>query len=708
MLRPCLITTWIAAVAFCSVCSFGNDTEVVDFDTQVIPVLTKAGCNSGACHGAAAGRGEFRLSLYGSRPSFDFKSIALELQSRRINLVHPEESLVLQKPTGWKDHGGDIRLDEDGDDYETIRNWIEQGAHRTQQRKLKSFSVTPQSIVLKSVESGIELKATAEFSDGLREDVTTVTVFTAEDDSAIAFDASATATVHRKGRHLIVARYLDQVIPIEIIVPLTDPATVPEIAPAVSFIDELIYRRLKVLGLTPSGKTTDNQFARRVYLDLTGRLPTPEQLDAWQSNSSFAKRRDLIDELLASDELVEFWSLRFAELLRIKAAPNSDVAARVYSQWLKNQLAKSAPYDQMVHSLLMAEGDPQKEGPPNFYNSTSDARAQTEFVSELFLGVRLRCANCHDHPLDHWTQDDYHGVSAIFARMDTGRLIRERTTGSVIHPATGEPAVARIPGDRFLNENQRVRLELADWIVSENNPYFARAITNRIWKWLMGRGLVDPVDDLRITNPATHPQLLDRLAKDFVENDFDLRHTIRIICNSQAYARDSSATDDNRTDDRYYSHALVKPLQSEVLLDAICDVTGVAEIPDLRAVSLTYGQTDSDALKVLGRCDRSDNCDEANTVNGGIALKLHLMNGKLLNEKISSSSGRLGQLLKQNVDNRSLIVEFYQRALSRLPTDEELIFWQSEFSATDASTRTHVAEDFLWAILTSREFVTNH
>lgn len=694
--------------------------DTVDFDSQVIPVLTKAGCNSGACHGAAVGRGGFRLSLYGSRPQFDYESIAWELEGRRINRWRPEDSLLLQKPTGWKDHGGDIRLDEDQAGYAILKQWIAQGARRQHQRTLSDFQVTASAHVLDAPHQSVQLKAVAAFDDETRQnatdlqDVTDFTVFTAEDETAVQISPLATATVTRPGRHLIIARYLNRVIPVELIVPLARSSTAFNEHQPANVIDEFIERKLKVLNLPLSGQVDDAGFVRRVCLDLTGRLPTLEQLHAFRNNTHADRRQQLVDQLLQSDAFVEFWTWRFAQLLRIRSNPDATAGITTYHTWLHKQLADAVPYNRIVRQLLLAEGDIQQYGPANFYNSVADARAQAEFVSELFLGVRLRCANCHDHPLDQWTQDDYHGLSAIFARMDRGLVIRERSSGSVIHPATGEHAVARIPGERFLETPADARLQLTDWMLDDQNPYFAKAIVNRMWKWLMGRGLVDPVDDLRVTNPATHPQLLQQLADDFVASGYQLRHIMRQICVSQAYARSAATTPHNASDDRYYSHALIRPLQAEVLLDAICDVTAVPDSfagqpQGTRAVSLINGATPSEALDILGRCDRQESCESDFTDSGGMSQKLHLMNGSLLNDRITAAEGRLHQMLQQGTDADQIVSRFYLLALSRPATTDEQNYWHSQFAAVNADAdKVQLAEDFLWSLLTCREFTTNH
>lgn len=688
----------------------------IDFDTQIIPVLTKAGCNAGACHGAAAGRGEFRLSLYGGDPDLDYQSIVHELEGRRINLARPDESLVLLKATESISHGGGPRLPLDGAGAELLRRWVAEGAMRAKAESLDGFRVEPRSVVVERIGDTVDLKATAEFSSGLQVDVTPWTMFTVEDSASLEIDAeSGSLTVLRRGRHLAVARYLDRVVPIEIIVPLRDDAVDLSGEPRSGFIDRYILSMLEVLRVPVSPRADDAAFLRRVTLDLTGRLPTPEVQRAYLADSRPAKRVRLVDRLLRSDEFTEYWTFRISRLLRMRSMPDDAKATQTYFAWLKDRVAGNVPYGQLVRDLLTSSGDTHEVGPANFYRTARGAREQAELVSEVLMGTRLRCANCHNHPLDRWTQDDYHGLAAVFAGIDRGRFIKVSGRGEVTHPRTGEAAVPRIPGERFLNEGQDDRQRFAVWLTARENPYFAKAIVNRLWKAMMGRGLIEPADDLRSTNPATHSSLLEELADDFVQHDYDLRHTLREIALSETYGRSGASLPGNQSDDRYYSHALVRPLDPEVLADAIADVTGVAEEyrnhpSGTRAVSLADPYIESETLDVLGRCSREASCESPEESDAdGLTLKLHLMNGPLLNRRIAHSDGRLSQLLSAGKSPVEVVRHFYQRALGRHPVDEEFEFWRRRLNAVDtAHQRRELLEDFVWSLMTCREFVTNH
>ena len=715
-----------------------KSSDRVDFENDLIPIFTKFGCNAGACHGAAAGRGEFNLSLFGGNPQADYKAIVRQFAGRRVNLMHPEESLIILKPTAQTKHGGGQVLDENGEGAQLLRAWIQQGARYETLRHLERVEISPQKHVISNLETPIQLRATAHFSDETREDVTRWTVFTPEDTSAIGIftknastdifnkarvfgkTTTAVAKVRRRGRHIILARYLTEVVPIEFItplnnVPIQNVQTHTASEAADTDIDSEILKLLSTLQLPVSPAADDATFLRRVTLDLTGRLPTPNAVTTFLADSDTNKRETLVDTLLESDEFNEYWTLQLAKLLRIGAKDRNTQGAFAYHQWLAQQIRDGVGYDQIARSVILATGDTREVGPANFYRTVDSAGEQAEFMSELFMGARLRCANCHNHPLDKWTQDDYHGLAAIFAKMETEQIVTIKPAGTVIHPATREKAVPRIPGTRFLPADiADGRIELVDWLTGADNPYFAKAIVNRLWKAMMGRGLVEPVDDFRSTNPATHPELLTALANDFVAHGYDLRQTLKRIALSAAYARSANTLPQNATDDRFYSHALQKPLTPEVLADAISDVLGVPDVygdePEgTRAVSLFDPNIESDALDILGRCARESSCETATGVTGGLQRKLHLFNGDLLNARIGVPDSRLDRLVSIGKSPMEIVNEFYLAALSRHPTNTEQQFWKQHIDdGTSANSQRAILEDIVWSLLTCNEFVTNH
>ena len=686
----------------------------VDFDTQVMPILTKAGCNAGACHGAAAGRGGFHLSLYGSRPSSDFSEITMALEGRRIDRRKSELSLFLMKPTEQLSHEGGTRLELDGLDYKTIQRWIEQGSRRDESRRLVKFTLASEPIDRgdnTSDSQRFNLNAAAKFSDGSMDDVLPWTIFTPNDPSGISIDGNGVATLLRPGRHLVIARYLDQVRPLELLVPWTGDGKRPATATAtgsLNCIDDFINQRLNEMGLVAASTVDDAGFVRRVTLDMTGRLPSPSAVEQFIESAATDKRSELIDRLLQSDEFIDFWTYRLALLLRVPQAKGNPVAAKAYYDWLHDCIRRDVPLNDIAEQLVMATGSVKESGPASFYNVAGDARGQAEFVSQIFMGVRLQCANCHDHPLDTWTQDDYHGLAAIFARMKRGAEVRESARGEVIHPGTGEAAVAKIPGGRLLAPDADYRMEFTKWLTSNENAWFSRSIVNRVWNHLMGRGLVDPVDDLRVTNPATHPELLDWLANDFAGHDFTLRHIIRRICSSDVYSRGAIADSDSSTAE-FYVTAISKSLSPEVFLDAVADVTGVPStgLANDRAISLAGLVNASESLDLLGRCPEA--CESSVVDRTDLAVQLQLLNGEVLNSRLSAEDGTLMKAVTSGQAAETLLHDFYMRAFSRPPLDSEMTYWKSQFSTKDSAERfAEVAQDFVWSLLNSEEFCRNH
>ena len=714
------LRTSLSLIVVASVCAATSHAgEQVDFTNDLIPLFTKHGCNAGACHGAAIGRGGFKLSLYGGDAKSDYAAIVQQANGRRVNLAKPDKSLIVLKPAEYITHGGGTVFDLDSDAARLLLAWIREGTSDRSPRKLISVTITPRHHVAKAIGEPVALKALAKYSDGTTRDVTRWTIYKAEDASSVNV-ANDVARPQRRGRHIVVARYLSEVVPIEIVVPISDATINLSAQERHNFIDEEVLAKLGELRLQPSSLIDDASFLRRITLDLTGRLPT-KQTAARINQGKVLDRKTLIDGLLKSNEFTEYWTFQLAKLLRLRPQVNDKKGVTIYHGWLTNQVRDDVNYRQTVRDLILTTGDSHENGPANFYRTVKGPRKQAELMSELFMGSRLRCANCHNHPLDRWTQDDYHGLAAIFAKVESGRIIKAKPRGVVIHPRTLEVAVPKIPGERFLavsktvddvrkTDGSELRL-FADWLTGSTNPYFAKAIVNRLWKRLMGRGLVEPVDDFRATNPATHPTLLEKLATDFVAHDYSLRRTLKVIASSAAYARSANATQKNKDDDRFYSHALKRPLEPEVLSDVISDVLGIAtkygdEPLGVRAVALIDPGTPSRTLDVLGRCGRQDSCESTPPSTGGLPQKLHLLNGPLLNARISAKTGRLNRLLSAETPASQIVAEFYLVAFSRRPSKIEYRYWHQQLEA--AENQRDFLEDFVWGLLTSREFVTNH
>jgi hypothetical protein len=718
------------------------DGRPVDFDTQIEPLLTRYGCNAGSCHGAAAGRGGFSLSLYGSVPERDYAAIVQQLEGRRVNLSRPDESLLFLKATESIAHGGGPRFDSDSEAAALLLRWIRQGAPRTNggsaaERKLRSLLVAPDRLQLEAAGDPVRLSVIAAFADGSTRDVTTWSVLTADDPSALEVTQEGQVTGSRFGRHLLTVRFLDRLVPVEVVLPFPEGNRTPPIQKATdnvadssqpgALIDREVGSRLVELRLPVAGNASPDAFLRRASLRVTGRLPTDKLRDRFlatieaihgdsrqrPASLPFASRAVLIDELLGSSAFNDFWTFQFLKLLKVRSQPQSEEIARTAYKWLRQQIVVDRPFDEFARELITATGHTRTNGATAFYLAAGDARQQAEFASELFLGVRLRCANCHDHPLDRWTQDDYHGLAAVFAPVRRGASISVGSSGNVVHPRTGEPAVRKLPANRFLTEGEDGISTFADWVTSNDNGWFDRAIVNRVWKLLMGRGLVEPVDDLRTSNAPTHPQLLEELAVEFAREGRRLKPLIRTICLSQTFARSSVPVRSDLQDSQFYSHALAIDLEPEVLVDAIAEVTGAAagfpsEVSSNgRAVGLFARNIESETLDLLGRRPVDAECSSSGANAEPLPRALLLINGGFLNDQLAASSGTLSQLLASNASNRELISSCYRRALTRQPTDNELAFWEMQFNAaSDETQRRMIAEDFLWAMLTCQEFVT--
>lgn len=683
----------------------------VDFDSQIVPILTRAGCNAGACHGAAAGRGGFRLSLLGSDAAMDYDAIVTELEGRRVNLARPDESLLIGKPTGAMAHQGGIRLEADGPGTKRLADWIMAGAARDHARRLTRFDVSPADCGVDAIGAVVVLRAMACFNDGPAEDVTAWTVFTATDPAAVEIDAdTARATIRRRGQHVLIARFLDRVLTIQLTLPLSDTPVDHSTTPRANFVDDEVLATLTTLRLPVSPPADDATFLRRVTLDLTGRLPTLAESEAFLAGRAADRRARLVDRLLGSEAYADYWAYRLATVFRGEGLPADRPGAVVYHGWLREQIHRGTPLDVVAREQVTAVGDTHTTGPANFARFAADARSQADLVARAFLGVRLQCANCHNHPFDRWTQDDYHGLAAVFAGLDRGRVVRVAARGAVTNPRTGAPAVPRIPGGRDLEPATDSRAEVAAWLTAPGNPLFARAAVNRLWRAMFGRGLVEPADDLRDTNPATHPALLTRLAADFVAHRYDLRRTLRVIALSETYRRGGEILPGNRADDRFYSRSRHRPLDPEVLADAIADVTGVSdqygeEPVGTRAVALADPRTPAPSLELLGRCTMGAACGAGDGGAGaGLPAQLHQLNGELINRKLTAAGGRLQRLIVAGRSDEQIVAEFYLRALGRRPTATEQDYWRGQRTAAGIGW----LEDVVWSLLSCAEFRTNH
>ncbi len=689
-----------------------SDIPPVDFDSQVLPVLTHAGCNAGACHGAAAGRGGFHLSLFGSDPDADYSAIVHFAKGRRVNLFNTSMSLVLKKPSGILDHGGGTVLEDDSSSVAVLRRWLDEGAKRGIERQLKQLRVVPVEANAKKTGESIPLQAFAQFSDGEEVDVTEWTIFHSTDPASIEIKESpARAICYRPGKHLVTARFWKTIVPVSVLLPYqADSKLALQPGRSSGFVDTEIDSQLHKLGLKGTAIADDNAFLRRLRLDLTGRLPTLEELNEFQGGAGASRREQKVDQLLESTEFSEFWSLRLARLFRLRGSQEEPQAADAYGQWIRSSLESRRPYNEMAREMLTATGDSHVVGASNFTRSAKDARLHAELVGSVFMGTRIQCANCHNHPFASWTQDDYHGLAAIFSRLERGRFVQVKKMGAVTNLRTGEAALPRIPGLRDLEDADSALEQFANWLLQRDNPHFAKATVNWLWEAMMGRGLVAGVDDFRETNPPSHIRLLERLAEDFVEHGYDLRRTLSWIAKSDAYARSRGNQPNEKEQEAWYGAAVSRPLMPEVLLDAFEDVLLTSEFrqsqKQKRAIEMLDPAIASPELDALGRCSRSEPCQTASQQQG-LASKLLAINGALLNRRIADREGRLQRAIADGKSAEEIILEFYERALSKKPLDTQLALWLGESKGMSREALLRWLEDFVWSVLNSDEFASN-
>lgn len=677
------------------------------FATDILPILTKAGCNAGKCHGAATGQGGFKLSLLGDDPSADHAAITRERGGRRIDFSVAARSLILRKPARELRHKGGVKLRAQSDDWKTVRDWIAGGA------KFGDAKLTVTRIIInppewRASEAGakhqMKLTVTAEFSNGTKREVTRHAVFTSQDDAVAAVDADGTVTALRPGVAPVMVRAMGQVTAMRVAVPFGN-ALKESFPKDRNYIDEAVFAELKQMRIPASAAASDHVFLRRATLVIAGRLPTAAEARAFLQKPDRAK---LVERLLGSAEFVDYWTMKLGDLFLLDSKQLGLESARAYREWLHAQLQRNAPIDQLVRKLLTAKGNLAANPAANFQRRQSDPRDMGEFVSQSLLGIRLACARCHNHPFDRWTQADYYRFAAFFARtrVRDGALlltpeaeVRHPRTDQLVEPANLNGVAAKGNGSDF-------RPALANWMTAPDNPFFARAFVNRVWLELMGRGIVEPVDDLRVSNPPTNPALLNALVKRFVESKFDLRRLIRDITASHVFGSASKAKEANREDNKLFSRYPITRLDGPVLADAFAQVTGQPDDYEgyprgTRAVQLLDARVPSFTLDVFGRCPRTG--DNAGQRGGGLRCALHLINSPELNAKLKPA---VEALLKGGQKTNAIIDELYLRTLARFPEEKERALMLGHIK--QVKNKDEGWRDLLWALMNSREFLFNH
>jgi hypothetical protein len=696
----------------------------VSFNLDVMPVFMKAGCNQGACHGAARGKDGFRLSLFGFDPEGDYFRLTRENIGRRVNLAIPEESLVIEKALGKVPHTGGERFQADSELCQTLMRWLEAGVPKdpTNIPKVVSVEMLPKQAVLDGSNTTQRVMVRATYSDGTDRDVTRLAVFFSNNEPVAKISEDGVVTAAQRGEAFVTARFETHTVGAQmIVVPHGLKFTWPD-APENNYIDQLVDAKLKKLRITPSEVCDDATFIRRAYIDITGTLPKPEEVRDFAQQMSTGKRADLIDKLLDRKEFAELWVMKFAELLQIRS--NNDQftykPALLYYNWLQEKFAKNTPLDQLVKEILTAEGSNFKNPPASYFQIEKDTLKTAENVAQVFMGMRIQCSQCHNHPFDRWTMNDYYSFAAFFPQVtrkqgDDPRetIIYAKADGEVQHPVTKKPMAPKfLGGDRpEIRKGEDRREVLANWLASTNNPYFARNMANIIWAHFMGKGIIDPVDDVRISNPAINPELLDALGQKFMDYRYDFKKLVRDICASRTYQLSTRANESNALDDRNFAHAQIRRMRAEVLLDCIDQVTETADkfqgLPrGARAVEIADGSVNNYFLTTFGRATRTTPCSCEVRVEPNLSQALHLLNGDTTQGKIANGGVIKKLLTKHNKDGNEVIKELYERCLSRPPTEKEMAKLKTYFGGKESDEQ--VLTDIFWALLNSKEFIFNH
>jgi hypothetical protein len=710
--------------------------ETVTFRNDVQPILAKTGCSSGACHGAAAGQGGFRLSLRGYDNEGDFLALTRGAFGRRVNFAEPARSLILLKATSAVPHKGGERFKVDSPEWRAMVDWVASGAPgpRAEDARIVRIAVEPDRIRLEPA-SRKQFSVKAHFSDGTVQDVTRRAKFTATNQSVLNVDENGLATVVGHGESAVSVWYLQKVAFGSASVPF--PNTVEENvyaqAPRRNWIDDQVLLKLRELNLPPSPRSSDGEFIRRAFLDTIGLLPTVEETRAFLADPAPDKRDRLIEALLQRPEFVDFWTYKWSDLLLVTKRKLPLPAMWAYYKWIRDQVATNTPWDEFARKLLTAQGSTLENGAANYFVITPDPRDLSEKTAVTFLGISTNCAKCHNHPMEKWTNDDYFAYANLFSRVrmkngagEGDKVIFANDAGDLVQPLTGKPQPPRPLGvNAPINDSGADRrVAMAQWLTSPANPYFARSVTNRVWANFFGVGLVEAVDDIRETNPASNEALFSAAAQWLVEHKYDLRALMREILQSETYQRSSAALPGNKADTRFYSRYYPRRLMAEVLHDAVVQATGVPTIfktrnpfdagdkQDIfpagwRAVQLPDANTDSYFTRAFGRPLRELTCECERTAEPSVAQALHISNGDTLNAKLRDPNSVVGKALTAKADQAKWFEDACLATLSRLPTDAERQAVKEAIRDAGADPRP-VMEDALWALMSSREFLFNH
>jgi Protein of unknown function (DUF1553)/Protein of unknown function (DUF1549)/Bacterial Ig-like domain (group 2) len=703
-----------------------HDPFTWSFRNHVIPVLTKLGCNSGACHGALAGKNGFKLTLRGYDPDVDYDTLTRQSAARRISMADPPASLILQKATFSIPHGGGLRFKKDSLEYRVIDEWIAAGTPppANTDPEITGLEVFPKSTVLKT---GAEqqLAVRAKYSNGATADVTRWVKYSSNNEGVATVDDNGLVKMNGAGEAAVTLYYSSKVLYARLTVPYDNQvaASAYDQFPRRNYIDDLVIAKLKSLNIAPSALASDSTFIRRAYLDAAGILPTAEEVENFLSDHSADKRAKVIDQILTRDEFVDYWAYKWSDLLLVNSRKLRSTQMWSFYNWIRDSVKADKPWDQFARDIFTGTGSTREHGALNYFVLHKDPIELSENSTQAFLGQRLTCARCHNHPLEKWTQKQYYQMANLFSRVGlkndgADTVVFAKVSGDINHPRLLRPLPPTPLDGKSLSIDAQVdrRAAFAEWLTSPENPFFARALVNRVWANFMGRGLVHPEDDVRATNPASNEELLSALTKDFIQHKFDIQYLIRTIMNSGTYQLSAEANSTNQSDDRFYSRYLVKRLPAEVILDAMSQVTGVATAfpgypGGTRALQLPDSQVPSQFLTSFGRpirniCDSSERSSEPN-----VAQALHAINGDTLNKKIGAQEGYAALFLKLGLSERRIMEQLFLSAYSRYPTDQERETLTKSISpawSEKSKLRRQALEDLMWAMLTSKEFLFNH
>ncbi len=725
-LRNLLIALGAAATAAVPATATGAERPA-NFLRDVMPILNRSGCTAGACHGAAKGKNGFKLSLRGYDAEFDYRALLFEVSGRRFNRAVPEASLMLAKPTMRVPHEGGLRLEEDSEQFRTIVRWISEGAiyGNSELDSVAALEVEPAEIRLDAPGLRQPLTVIARYGDGTSRDVSAMAVVESNSTSTASIEQDGTVVGERVGEAAIMVRYEGKftTVPLTVLNPAPGFSWRP--LPQHNYIDQHVDAKLRRLKIQPSSLASDAAFARRVHLDLTGIPPTPEQALAFleDPDSSRAKRSRLIEQLVGSPEYIDHWSLKWGDLLQSNRKHLGEKGMWAFRQWIRDAIASNQPYDEFVRELLTSSGSTFQSPAANFFRINDDPKLAMETTSQLFLGVRMVCAQCHDHPFERWTQNQYFQLAAFFSAVgmkpgfdsDEQIVYLKRGDARFLHPKTNKPvepeyllASADMPA---IGSYKDSRQALSQWLTSADNPYFARAIANRVWSYFFGRGIIEPVDDIRGSNPAVNPALLNTLERDFVQSGFDLQHLIRTIVSSRTYQAAMETNEWNASDDINFSRFHPRRLPAESMLDAITIATGArpdfpAVPEDFTAQQLPDPHVDAGGfLNMFGRPERESPCECERRNDLSLPLAMSLVNGPVLADAIAHPDGRIAKALLAGRTDRELVEELYLASLGRFPTTDELDGALSYLGS--APGRAAQAQDLLWALVNSNAFLFN-